>query len=77
MSGTVIDDKDNRSISFKEQVGLDEMGKAMKHFGNAFKLLAKREATYHDFTDWLITTDFVEVGMSSEEVNNLMKGAGK
>jgi hypothetical protein len=65
---TTVDDKDGRTISFKHSVSLDGLGKALKGFGNAYKILSGREAKYTDFTDWLATQDFVEVSPSLKDV---------
>lgn len=70
---TSMEDKDGRSISFKQPVGLDKFGKALGHFEKMFKILSGRSAMYTDFTDWLITQDFVEVGLSQAELDEIMK----
>lgn len=70
---TSMEDKDGRSISFKQSVPLDKFSKALGYWGKAFKILSGREAKYTDFTDWLATQDFVDVGMSQNEINEIMK----
>lgn len=73
-----MDDDLGRTISFKKNVSIEDMSKAMKNFGRAFKLLSKREATYTDFTNWLAVTDFVDVSPSLKEINDMVeKGVTK
>lgn len=72
MSGTTMDD-DSRSISFKKAISLEDLSKASGHFNKCFKLLAKRDATYKEFTAWLATTDFVDVSPSLADINKMME----
>jgi hypothetical protein len=70
---TSMEDNDGRSITFKKPVGLDQWSKALGHFDKMFKILSGRTAMYKDFTDWLVQQDFVEVGLSKNELDEIMK----
>lgn len=70
-------DDDSRSISFKAPVSLTQLSKATRHFNNMYKALTGKDAKYTDFTDWLVTQDFVEVSPSLAEINEMVKKAAK
>jgi hypothetical protein len=56
-----IKDEDNHMLSFKENISLEDFGKALKWYNNLVKMFAGRDALYSEFTKWLIDNEFVNV----------------
>lgn len=54
-------EQDGVTIKFRKEVGLDELGKAMKAFDTAYRVLAGKNANTRDFFDWLVVCKFGEI----------------
>lgn len=68
-------ESDDKMLTFKRSISLTDFSKGMKHFNALYKLFGGRDAQYTEFTKWLMDSDFVDAGLSINEVNELMKKA--
>jgi len=66
-------DDDERSLSFKAKISLEDFGKALKAYNKLVRLFAGRDATSKEFIDWLVANEFVDVSPSVGEINEVMK----
>ena len=55
-----IQGQNNEMLHFKKNVSLTDFTKAMGHFNKLFRIFAKRDATYVEFTAFLEAQGFVE-----------------
>lgn len=56
-----IQGEDNQMLHFKKNISLTDFTKAMGQFNKLYKTFAKRDATYKEFTNFLVAQGFVEV----------------
>ena len=52
-------DNEKGTLEFKRKISLDQFSKALGQYNKLVRLFGGRDATYKEFTAWLIANDFV------------------